>query len=509
MTNPNFEVSTITTAGAAMLAQATEGNKVIFSGCAATSTVYTLALAKLIYSVPGDRITNLIEVTDVTDARILVRATFEPSESTGGEANSLILFGRLSSHEEDARTPICVVSNSAPFYLPTSDQAAVTAFDCLFTVQYNISSPVVVEQTSALECSLAEFRQLKERVVTTHKPGESTGGEVQTIYGEKTFLNGIKFKETDFDVQTASADADGFKVVNTEMNFGFEASYGQNIVIASNSTASTNFKVQDEKLSFGSFANHGNIPFFSLDYSRDSGTVFMGIAPRDDGTFPVSVVDGNLSEGVYLAADNAKIDKLIVTDAIYGTLYTADVLPDENNNRMLGTQAMRWNILYVTSINASGPVGISGTLSIGGSVASNITPNEDGLYSLGSSSNKWKGVHADWVTAETKLSAYDLEVENEVSMPAAACSGIVASGITRGTVVGMIQFIVVENYTGIIQAGETLDNSKCKFATISVSGGSLSIGATEAVDFGTWKAVTYGGKLDTTQTILILAIRTA
>lgn len=510
MANPNFEISTITAAGAAMLAQATEGNKVIFSGCEANSTVYTLEQAKAVAAVTGTRITDGIEVTGVTDARILVRATFEPSSATGGEANSLILFGRLSSQDESTRTPICVVSNSTPFYLPEYNQAAVSAFDCLFTVQYNISSPVVVEQTSALECSLAEFRQLKERVVTTHKSGEETSGDDQDVYGVKSFWSGIKFKEYGFDDQTASADANGFKIENTEMNFGFEASYGQDIVINSNSSVSTHFKVKDETLAFGKYSNYGANPFFSLDYSGDSGTVFMGIAPNDDGSYPVSIVKGSLSDGVYLAADYAKLKKLSVSGKVSGTLYTADILPDENNNRTIGTNAMRWNSLYVTNIDASGPVGFSGTLTLGGNVASNIIPNEDGLYSLGRTTDKWKSVYADWIHADTKLLAYDLKVENEVSMPDAACAGIVSSGITRGAYVGMIQFVVFENYTGAISAGDTLDNTKFKFVTLSVgSDGGLIIAAGERASFGTWKAITYGGKIDTTGNFLILAIRTA
>lgn len=381
MSNPNFEVSTITTAGAEMLAQATEGKKVIFSGCAATSTVYTLALAKLIYNVPRDRITNLIEVTDVTDARILVRATFEPSALTGGEANSLILFGRLSSHKEDAMTPICVVSNSAPFYLPTSDQAAVTSFDCLFTVQYNISSPVVVEQTSALECSLAEFRQLKERVVTTHKAGESTVGEGQTIYGEKTFLNGAKFKEAGADDRKASVDANELKIVKTT-GAPFAASYGQNIEISSFSAEATNFKVKDEKLSFGRWGD--STPFFCIDCSGDAGSISMGISPNSDDEYSVAVIESaaDSDDGVYLAADHAKIKKLSV----------GNVLPAGNVSYSLGSADNYWLAVFADTLKARA-ADFSDQITANSVVAQYVYPTEKNTNNLGSSTREWSYVY--------------------------------------------------------------------------------------------------------------------
>lgn len=392
MANPNFEVSTITTAGAALLAQATEGNKVIFSGCEANSTVYTLEQAKAVSSITGTRITDGIEVTDVTDARILVRATFEPSAETGGEANSLILFGRLSSQDENTRTPICVVSNSTPFYLPEYNQAAVTAFDCLFTVQYNISSPVIVEQTSALECSLAEFRQLKERVVTTHKAGESTGGDDQDVHGVKTFWNGVKLKDSVYgDIQTATVDVNGLKVEHEYEAHGFSASFGMDIIIRNNSVKNTQFKVQDQVLNFG---NYYSRPFFSLDCSEDSGTVFMGIAPNSStGEYPVSIVNGSISDGVYLAADYAKLKKLSISEKISGTTRTESILPADDISHSLGSTDLRWLVVYSDTLKARA-ADLLGDLGVNGSITAHyLYPTEQAVNDIGSSTRQWSSVY--------------------------------------------------------------------------------------------------------------------
>lgn len=212
----DFDVSTITTSGAQLLAQATEGNRLVVSGCEANTTVYTAETAKAVTAPTGTRISNEIEVVGVQDNKIIVRARFTQSETTGGNANSLVLFGRLENDPEETRTAICVVSNNAQFYLPLSASEAVQDFECLFTIDYEIQSNVVVEQTSALECSLAEFRLLKERTVTSHKEGNpNVGDPTQNIFGEKVFQSQIGFvSETNF---TSPATFNGGIAVNDEI----------------------------------------------------------------------------------------------------------------------------------------------------------------------------------------------------------------------------------------------------------------------------------------------------
>lgn len=226
----DFDVSTITTSGAQLLAQATDGNRLVVSGCEANTTVYTAETAKAVTAPTGTRISNEIELVGVQDNKIIVRARFTQSETTGGNANSLILFGRLENDPEETRTAICVVSNNAQFYLPSSTSEAVQDFECLFTIDYEIQSNVVVEQTSALECSLAEFRLLKERTVTSHKEGNpNVGDPTQNIFGEKVFQNQIGFVEkANF---TSVATFNGGIAVNGDAQFAEDATFKGNITL--------------------------------------------------------------------------------------------------------------------------------------------------------------------------------------------------------------------------------------------------------------------------------------
>lgn len=239
----DFDVSTITTSGAQLLAQATEGNRLVVSGCEANTTVYTAETAKAVTAPTGTRISNEIELVGVQDNKIIVRARFTQSETTGGNANSLVLFGRLENDAEDTRTAICVVSNNAQFYLPSSTSEAVQDFECLFTIDYEIQSNVVVEQTSALECSLAEFRLLKERTVTSHKEGDpNVGDPTQNIFGEKVFQSQIGFvAEANF---TSVATFNGGIAVNDRSTFEHDVSFNNPVffdsyIILNDSTSSS------------------------------------------------------------------------------------------------------------------------------------------------------------------------------------------------------------------------------------------------------------------------------
>ena len=226
----DFDVSTITTSGAQLLAQATEGNRLVVSGCEANTTIYTAETAKAVTAPTGTRISNEIELVGVQDNKIIVRARFTQSETTGGNANSLVLFGRLENDPEETRTAICVVSNNAQFYLPSSTSEAVQDFECLFTIDYEIQSNVVVEQTSALECSLAEFRLLKERTVTAHKEGDpNVGDPTQSIFGAKVFRSQIGFvAKANF---TSLATFNGGIAVNGDVQFAEDATFKGNITL--------------------------------------------------------------------------------------------------------------------------------------------------------------------------------------------------------------------------------------------------------------------------------------
>lgn len=330
----DFDVSTITRTGAQLLAQATEGNRLIVSGCEANTTVYTSETAKAVTAPTGARISNDVSIVFVQDNRILIRALFTQSETTGGNANSLVLFGRLANDPAETRTAICVVSNNAQFYLPSSTSEAVQDFECLFTIDYEIQSNVVVEQTSALECSLAEFRLLKERTVTAHKEGDpNVGDPTQNIFGAKVFRSQIGFvskanftslatfnggiavndeisiPDNDKGTIVIGSDqnkphctliASGIEFENKDWQHPRKATYGMdNLQLYSVEAHATVFSAISDDLKFGE-QNIGNDSYPTFWVHREASTEggFIKFAPIGDGEYGLVVQEDDNIGGV-------------------------------------------------------------------------------------------------------------------------------------------------------------------------------------------------------------------
>lgn len=340
----DFDVSTITTSGAQLLAQATDGNRLVVSGCEANTTVYTAETAKAVTAPTGTRISNEIELVGVQDNKIIVRARFTQSETTGGNANSLILFGRLENDPEETRTAICVVSNNAQFYLPSSASEAVQDFECLFTIDYEIQSNVVVEQTSALECSLAEFRLLKERTVTSHKEGDlNVGDPTQNIFGEKVFQSQIGFVATanftslatfnggiavndkilisDNDKGTivigsdqnkphCTLTASGIEFENKDWQHPRKATYGMdNLQLYSMEAHATVLSAISDDLKFGE-QNIGGGSYATIWVHRNSSTEggFIKFAPRSGGEYGLVIQDNEGTDKVSITTSTITCD---------------------------------------------------------------------------------------------------------------------------------------------------------------------------------------------------------
>lgn len=340
----DFDVSTITTSGAQLLAQATDGNRLVVSGCEANTTVYTAETAKAVTAPTGTRISNEIELVSVQDNKIIVRARFTQSETTGGNANSLVLFGRLENDPEETRTAICVVSNNAQFYLPSSASEAVQDFECLFTINYEIQSNVVVEQTSALECSLAEFRLLKERTVTSHKEGDlNVGDPTQNIFGEKVFQNQIGFVATanftslatfnggiavndkilisDNDKGTivigsdqnkphCTLTASGIEFENKDWQHPRKATYGMdNLQLYSMEAHATVLSAISDDLKFGE-ENIGGGSYATIWIHRNAGIEgsFIKFAPRSGGEYGLVIQDNEDTDKVSITTSTITCD---------------------------------------------------------------------------------------------------------------------------------------------------------------------------------------------------------
>lgn len=190
-----FDVNTITIKGAQLLAAATAQNRLILDGCDATTTFIDQNTAVSIETRPASPFSNTTDVTIIgsTSNHVMARAHFEAGQSTGGEANTLYLYGHSSSAPSDIFV-IYVCSSQETFHLPETGDV-ITGYEALFDMIYSAVEGIVTTASTSVFCTLAEFNILKNRVVTTHKEDNISSGDNQVVYGMKQFMDYVLFSD--------------------------------------------------------------------------------------------------------------------------------------------------------------------------------------------------------------------------------------------------------------------------------------------------------------------------
>lgn len=192
-----FDVETITVRGAIAIASATLNDKLIIDGCDAMSAAISKADAVNVSSrpsSPGDTTTN-ITGGGATNNHIYAYANFVQGVCTGGDFRSFYLYGHLQSAPSTVFV-IAIASASTPMHLPVTGEV-INRTEIQFELTFSVADGVVEVAATSMYTTRGEFLLLKDRTVTTHAEGEPTTGENQTVYGVKTFNDGIKANQID------------------------------------------------------------------------------------------------------------------------------------------------------------------------------------------------------------------------------------------------------------------------------------------------------------------------
>lgn len=191
----DFDVNTITAAGATLIASATAGNKLVIDGCDATTDVLTKAQAVQVSTRPASPGSNTTDVAlaGSTDNHVYAYAEFIRGQSTGGDFHSFYLYGHIENAPSVIRV-IAIASATAATHLPESGDVT-NRTELQFELTFSATDEVVTVADSSMYATRGEVQVLRERVVTTHAEGSTTTGDNQTIYGEKTFVNDVSFSD--------------------------------------------------------------------------------------------------------------------------------------------------------------------------------------------------------------------------------------------------------------------------------------------------------------------------
>ena len=183
MANP-FSINVITSAGAALIAQATAANQVVFVAALSKASAATDAasLAGQPASWYDGHVGSIVSASaEGAVARITVSF---PATGTRQPLKSVCLTARLASQTDEQAVPVAALSDDAStIILPGVDdvgQAVSLPFNIAVDPQQQS-----VEVTPGASASLADLG----RFVSVHRAGDPTAGDAQTVLGAKTFAS--------------------------------------------------------------------------------------------------------------------------------------------------------------------------------------------------------------------------------------------------------------------------------------------------------------------------------
>lgn len=182
---PGFLYNVVTQAGAALIAQATAANQIVFvaalSKATAASSAEELAVQPASWY---DGKAGGIAAASATDNVARVVASWQPSGARQA-AKSMCVTARLASQTDAQAVPVIALSDpDSTIELPGANDTG-GAVSIPFLAEINASGDV--EATPGAAASIADLA----RFVSLHSAGNPTSGDDQTILGDKTFSDDV------------------------------------------------------------------------------------------------------------------------------------------------------------------------------------------------------------------------------------------------------------------------------------------------------------------------------
>lgn len=325
-----FRESFITDKGAEILARAAAGDGPIIWTRAATSNANTDSdsLAEMnrmtdITKTAADSYTSSGVVTNavVNDARTSVSIYAElTNEEYDGEARTFGAWAKIDGDENDVLAIVARCGGATPTTINPASEGVVKAF-VDFTLQISAEQAQAVavgEEYYATAAALEDEQDAREalagRVVTTHRAGDETAGDAQTILGEKTFNQRV----------TIAQSGDVFAYGNVMMKgisaIGLDADTG---VVAWNETNGRYVEVLKVNATESDAKNAisiRNVKYFSVG-KVSAGNVETGLIVGIDGE--------DMQEGMKLLTVNA--DEITFNSGVTFLLNEAAIYESDGN----------------------------------------------------------------------------------------------------------------------------------------------------------------------------------
>ena len=189
MSNP-FAINIVTADGASLIAQATAANQIVITSALSGTTAATDA-ADLASKTTSfyDGITGSIASCSATGNIAKIVSKFGNAGANPQAVKSVCILGRLASQSAGSEIIIAAMSDAdSEIVLPSdSSPSQITRFP----FNFQVSSGDTVETVYSDGATIADL----DRFVSTHKAGDPTDGDNQTILGDKTFEDYVTFQQ--------------------------------------------------------------------------------------------------------------------------------------------------------------------------------------------------------------------------------------------------------------------------------------------------------------------------
>ena len=367
---PAYIYNVLTPAGAALIAQATAANPIVWVGALSKATAATSAedLAAKDAAWYDGKAGEIVAVS-ATDNVARPVAAWRPSGARQA-ALSLCVTARLSSQTDaDAVVMSAMSDPDSTVVLPGADDTGQTV-GMPFPIDINAADSVAV--TPGAAASVADLA----RFVSLHKAGDPTAGDVQTIRGEKTFKSAVVCDDDLLTFDIYSKVSSNYPLIGKSDN-----PYGHIYVETVHTESIVGLAGGDIAIGLGTSigCNPG---------------VWLGTVPgpaTNVRTKKVSVVS---------PSDNTIALELMCyedADEVGYFSFGAGLVPSAGDTYDLGASGRCWDHAYVNCLYLPNIDLYYGNDTDALTINNDFTPEEDEGYKLGSRDYKWSNVWAKFL----------------------------------------------------------------------------------------------------------------
>ena len=199
--------------------------------------------------------------------------------------------------------------------------------------------------------------------------------------------------------------------------------------------------------------SHYHSTFATSLYDIRTDQSISGEVHTGDGLSDVTI---NLPPHTTSFVNNAYTGATVVVNTTFGANTTSDtvtitgrvdssIVPSATETNSLGSSTLRWDTIFAKDGNFSGDITLGGNITVGdgdtdsitinADLTSNLIPDVNNTYDIGSATKKWRTVHANQILGLSSFSIGNLSFSSNSISNTASNQNITLDPMGTGTIV--------------------------------------------------------------------------